>query len=314
VFQRRLTHIAMVVAMAAFVSACDDASPTSSDGEQQTIADYVDSVSAGGTPGVMRVDAIPRPRSGGPAISVSGHGTVVNGGITTVNVASSTPFQTIYVAGTPPTSPLFVPVSGYYEIPLPAPVTSAELLMTFPQALASEEFNLYFSAADVEGRVGMPSEKSYDAILVGSGDIQVTVSWDTGADVDLHVIDPSGFEIYWASRQSPSGGELDLDSNAACAGDNVRNENISWPIGTAPQGDYTVRVDYWSSCGAPETNYTVVIHNEGETDIHYGVFTGDGDGGGAGSGVEIATFTRTFGPPVPPGRTNRNLAVGPTSK
>lgn len=163
--------------------------------------------------------------------------------------------------------------------------------------------------------MGMPSDKSYNAIAVGSGDVQVTVAWDTDADVDLHVVDPEGVEIYWANRQSPSGGQLDLDSNAACAGDNVRNENISWPVGAALQGAYTVRVDYWANCGASETNYTVVIHNQGETDIHYGTFSGSGDAGGSGSGVEIATFTRTTGP-LPPAtsRANRNLPVGPTRK
>jgi uncharacterized protein YfaP (DUF2135 family) len=106
------------------------------------------------------------------------------------------------------------------------------------------------------------------------------VAWDTNADVDLHVVDPAGSEIYWAARQSASGGQLDLDSNAACAQDNVRNENITWPIGTAPQGTYTVRVDYWSSCDATETNFTVLIHNEGALDLFHGTFTGAGDNGG----------------------------------
>jgi hypothetical protein len=314
VFKQRLTRVAMAVAIAAFASACDD-DPTSPDEEQHTIAEYVASVSIDSTPGELRTNAIPRPSGGGPAVSVGGHGTIVNGGTTTVNVTSQTPFQTVYVAGSFPISQLFVPaVSGYFEIPLPAPATSTELLITFPQALASNEFTLHFSAADPEGRVGMPSDRSYNAILVGSGDVQVTVAWDTGADVDLHVVDPEGWEIYWGNRQSPSGGELDLDSNAACVGDNVRNENISWRVGTAPQGPYTVRVDYWSSCDAPGTNYTVVIHNEGQTYIHYGTFSGPGDQGGAGSGVEIRTFTRTTGPPVPPSRTNGNQPVGPTSK
>jgi hypothetical protein len=246
---------------------------------------------------------------------VDGHVTIVNGGTTTVNVTSPTPFKTVYVAGSIPTSRIFVPVSGYFEIPLPASTTSAELLITFPQDLASSEFNLHFSAADPEGRVGMPAERAYDAIVVGAGDVQVTVAWDSDADVDLHVVDPGGAEIYWANRQSPSGGQLDLDSNAGCALDNVRNENITWAVGIAPQGTYTVRVDYWSNCDSPETNYTVIIHNEGHTDIHHGVFSGDGDQGGAGSGVQIATFTRTTGPSAPaPRQMNHNLPVGPTSK
>ncbi len=312
--QQRTIRLAVVIAMAVFVGACDDA-PTSPDEEQQTIANYVASVSTDGTSGELRASAIPRPTSGGPDVSVDGQVAIVNGGTTTVNVTSPTPFQTVYVAGSYPTSRLFVPVSGYFEITLPTLATSAELFITFPQALTSSEFNLHFSAVDSTGRVGMLAERSYDPIVVGTGDVQVTVAWDTDADVDLHVVDPGGSEIYWAERQSPSGGQLDLDSNAGCAGDNVRNENITWPVGTAPQGTYTVRVDYWSNCDAPETNYTVLIHSEDEMDIHHGTFTGDGDFGGPGSGVEVATFTRTTGPPAPvPSRSHRNLQVGPTSK
>jgi hypothetical protein len=302
----------MAVAMAALLSACDD-DPTSPD-DQRNITDYVASVTVDGTPGELLENVLPRPTGGGPAISVGGQGTVVNGGATTVNVTCSTPFQTIYVAGTSPASRLFVPVTGYFEIPLPAPVTSADLVINFPQDLNSREFSLHFSAADSEGRNGMPADRDYRAILVGAGDVQVTVAWDSNADVDLHVVDPSGDEIYWANRQSASGGQLDLDSNAACAGDNVRNENISWPVGTAPQGDYTVRVDYWANCEASQTNYTVVIHNQDDTDIFYGTFSGPGDQGGFGSGVEIATFTRTIGPPAAPRRAIQNLPVGPTSK
>ena len=315
-FQQRLTRVAaaVAIAMAALLTACDD-DPASPDDEQHTITDYVESVTVDATLGVLQPNVLPRPTTGGPAISISGPGTVVNGGVATVNVTSPTPFQTLYVAGTSPASRLFVPVTGFFEIPLPAPVTTADLVIAFPQSLGSREFSLHFSAADAEGRNGMPADREYNAILVGAGDVQVTVAWDTDADVDLHVVDPEGSEIYWASRTSPSGGELDLDSNAACAGDNVRNENISWPIGTAPQGAYTVRVDYWANCDAGQTNYTVVVHNQEDTNIYYGQFTGPGDQGGYGSGVEITTFTRTVGP-LPPAqsRANRNLPVGPTSK
>ena len=69
-------------------------------------------------------------------------------------------------------------------------------------------------------------------------------------------------------------------SNPACAIDGIRNENITWPVGTAPQGTYIVRVDYFSSCGVAETNYTVQVNNGGNTQILSGSFTGPGDSGG----------------------------------
>ena len=116
------------------------------------------------------------------------------------------------------------------------------------------------------------------------------------SDVDLHVVDPSGEEVYYGHRRSASGGELDLDSNAGCRIDGVRNENITWPIGRAPRGQYIVRVDYWSSCSAQQTNYTVRVISEGINQTFSGSFTGGGDQGGPGSGRQITTFQRSSGP------------------
>jgi hypothetical protein len=313
-FQERSIRAAAMAAVTLLVGACGD-DPSSPGSDRQTIGDYVAAISADGTPGTMLDNTLPRPTSGGPTASVEGNRTIVNGGATTVTVTSPTPFQTVYVGGSIPASRLFVAVDGCFEIPLPAPVTSAELLITFPQTLAGNTFDLVFSTADSSGLVGLPAQKSYRALIVGTGDVQVTVAWDTDADVDLHVVDPSGSEIYWAARQSPSGGRLDLDSNPACVLDDVRNENITWPVGTAPQGTYTVRVDYWSSCDVPETRFTVLIHNEGTNELFEGRFEGPGDQGGYGSGVQIATFTRTTGPLAPaPSPSSQNLPVGPTTK
>lgn len=297
---REFPKLIAVLAVALLAGACSD-DPASPSGEDaQTVTAYVSSVSVEDTPGELQTAPIPRPTDGGPELTVTGHLTIVNGGTATLTVTSPTPFTKLYVARSTPVSRLFVPVSGFFEIVLPAATNLAELLLTFPQVLPEGTFDLYFSAEDAEGRVGTLATKSFGAILVGTGDIQVTATWDTNADVDLHVVDPSGHEIYWAVRESPSGGQLDLDSNAACAGDNVRNENITWATGTAPHGTYTVRLDYWSNCSASATRYTVLVNNGGDVTIHHGTFTGSGDHGGSGSGDLITTFTRATGPnPAP---------------
>ena len=129
-----------------------------------------------------------------------------------------------------------------YEVDLAAPAMSADLLLTFPQNLPIAEFDVFFAAADETGVVGPLTQLTFDVLQVGTGDVQVTLGWDTVADVDLHVIDPNGDEVYWANRMVPSGGELDLDSNAGCS-EGVSNENITWPEGLAPRGTYIVRVD-----------------------------------------------------------------------
>jgi uncharacterized protein YfaP (DUF2135 family) len=127
---------------------------------------------------------------------------------------------------------------------------------------------------------------------VGTGDVQISVTWNSAADVDLHVVEPNGNEIYYGSSRSSTGGELDLDSNASCGSDGPRAENIRWPTGRAPTGTYTVRVDYWSNCGAGSTDYVVRVINGSTSQTFTGTFTGPGDGGAAGAGRAITTFTR----------------------
>jgi hypothetical protein len=122
-----------------------------------------------------------------------------------------------------------------------------------------------------------------------SGDAQISVSWDAPSDVDLHAVEPSGEEIYYGHSTSVTGGQLDVDSNAACAIDGRQIENIRWP-GQAPRGAFTVRVDYWDSCGVGRTNYLVTVRNGLSVQTLSAFFTGAGDHGGAGSGVTIGTF------------------------
>lgn len=110
-------------------------------------------------------------------------------------------------------------------------------------------------------------------IEVQGGDIQVSASWNTDTDVDLHVIDPSGEEIYWSHPESASGGALDLDSNAACT-PGPRLENVYWAEGAAPAGTYEVRLAYWSDCdllGETEWRVTVVLGGT-SIDVYSGSF------------------------------------------
>ena len=91
----------------------------------------------------------------------------------------------------------------------------------------------------------------------GTGDVQITLTWGSNADIDLAVIEPDGTETYFGDTgPSPSGGQLDVDSNVGCVPDGGV-ENIFWPSGDAPSGTYTVKVTGYSltdssgaSCGS----------------------------------------------------------------
>ena len=99
----------------------------------------------------------------------------------------------------------------------------------------------------------------------GAGDVTVRLTWFNADDLDLHVIDPNGEEIYFMEPTSSSGGELDRDSNAACfeAVDSPV-ENVFWPTGGAPRGQYTVKVHYYADCdGVGQVEFRLRIMADG---------------------------------------------------
>lgn len=94
---------------------------------------------------------------------------------------------------------------------------------------------------------------------LGTGDVQITLSWGGGVDLDLHVVGPDGEEIYYSSRTSSSGGQLDQDATSGCSN---CVENVFWPTGGAPPGEYQVWVVNFT--GSPDTAYTLDIRVGGE--------------------------------------------------
>ncbi len=85
--------------------------------------------------------------------------------------------------------------------------------------------------------------------VLGTGDVQVTLKWATTDDLDLSVIDPSGEEVLYSTPRIASGGELDVDSNANCEETTVNPvENVFWPTGGAPTGDYVAKVTFYARC------------------------------------------------------------------
>lgn len=94
---------------------------------------------------------------------------------------------------------------------------------------------------------------------LGTGDLQVTLTWDTGipeppdgvkqtpVDLDLWVVEPDGFEVYYGD---PTGPTATLDR------DNIWGfgpENIFVAPGMAADGTYDVYVDYYSGNEYPTT-------------------------------------------------------------
>jgi len=123
---------------------------------------------------------------------------------------------------------------------------------------------------DLEERSGVV-QSTEGALSYGYGDVQITLTWDNEADLDLHVIDPSGEEIFWVHKYSASNGSLDVDDI-----DGYGPENIYWPQGEAPEGNYQVYVHHYPWTTKPTTsNYTVLIYAFGESKTYSGSISYD---------------------------------------
>ena len=135
------------------------------------------------------------------------------------------------------------------------------------------------------GGSGAPNEEDLDDTLTslgaGTGEITVSMLWDSEDDVDLHVDTPSGEEVYFGNRDA-GGGTLDVDANY----DVMMDEPVENIYFTSPDtGTYTVTiVDYSDRTDGSVTNYIVrvTVGDQSQT------FTGTIDG--SGTSIEIISF------------------------
>lgn len=278
-FRSVVGGLAAVGAMVGVMNCGGDGNSPSRVGIQDFLAGVTD---VGNTVAAVRHAGSPPTSSGTQVVNVTGGNTLINGGSAQVNVAAgSGSFTDVYLS--------VDGVDGYYHLTLPGSVTTQDLLLTAAPRFAQQNFTLAYGIGTGAGGVTGQATVPVTTVTVGAGDVQVSVSWDAESDVDLHVVQPDGEEVWYGNTVSAVGGKLDLDSNAGCSIDHVKNENITYA--TPPSGNYTVRVDYYDSCGVTETNYVVTVRRKGHpTETFTGTFTGAGDNGGQGSGATITTF------------------------
>lgn len=138
--------------------------------------------------------------------------------------------------------------------------------MTLPPRIRNGQFMIQISCKDNAGLFSEIKTAMVNVAQVGTGELQFSLTWDSTADIDLHVFEPSGFEIFFGDDLSPSGGMLDFDDTDGTGtgqiGPDGQNalENIFWSSG-APRGRYRVEVDYFS--GSVATNFTVTASANG---------------------------------------------------
>jgi len=153
----------------------------------------------------------------------------------------------------------FPPVARVTPAPAPAPAPAPE-----PPATVNP--------AEINRRL------ESNAVMQGKF-VNVSLAWTDRADLDLIVVEPSGFVIEPASKNSPSGGNLDIDANYCLTGERCVTEapieNISWNQ-KPPGGRYEVRVKLFNAHQVVQNRhpipFTVVVSLDGKQSSYEGVF------------------------------------------
>ena len=225
---------------------------------------------------------------------IDGNGYVIRGGATSISILPSSEANYVLVGVKGKT--------GYFRVPTTITDTdnNINIYLIISQDLEDKEFTILVALSNDGSTVGEIKEIHVNTITIGTGKLQVSLNWDQENDIDLHLIEPDGEEIYYGCDKSSNGGKLDLDSNPDCDIDGVNNENIFYDDeATIEEGEYIVRVDMYANCSVTtNTKYSVVVRYEGNiisTIEGDNPFSGEfspteEDAGSAGSGVTIMKF------------------------
>ena len=264
-FISRLAIAAGVLSILVVLAGCDNNNNSGGGGSAtpQSLGTQIDDVvvQVATLTGIVAVfndnSSCPMRTGSGPSAMTTIFSGAIAGGSVQVTVESNEMFQTIVV--------VIDGLDGCWILTLPQGVTIEDLLVTLAQDL-DQDFVLGFQTGDSVGDFGDVDQVDVVVEPVAtSANVQVSLSFDQDTDVDLYVQEPDGTRIFFGAPVSPSGGELDLDSNPGCRIDGINQENISWT--SAPVGEYIVLVDYFTSCLGTNPDpvlYTVTIFSNGQ--------------------------------------------------
>jgi hypothetical protein len=214
--------------------------------------------------------------------------------------------------------------AGYWIVPA-GPVDSSfpdqltwSARLSFAITLGDGAHDLQVAAIDAGGRLGPASTLTLHvrphAVDLADTRLVISLSWDTEADLDLHVVLPSAPPITVWSKHPTSyvppapgdpvdpdalarAGTLDADSNSQCLIDGRREENVTWrgAVAAPPHGTYAVLIDTFALCGAPTAHWTADVYRDGDptSTAHAEGIVVDSDTRGdhvAGSGARALSF------------------------
>jgi hypothetical protein len=96
------------------------------------------------------------------------------------------------------------------------------------------------------------------------GDLRCSLSWFNYDDLDLHMMEPGGNEIYFGSKTSPLSGSLDVDMNAGSGTTRSAVENICYADRRKMKpGIYTLSVHNYRKRESVDVGFEVEIEFDG---------------------------------------------------
>ena len=152
----------------------------------------------------------------------------------------------------------YVQIDGagnYFNVPYNSNSSDSgelQVPLGIPTNVDGGEFCVNFCVYDESGLISNVVTTCVNVLRLGTGAVQVSLSWNTSTDQDLYVTDPNGEEISYLNVASISGGQLDRDDT-----DGYGPENIFW-LEDAPDGVYNVKVNDYSETSTPNTVYLTV--------------------------------------------------------
>jgi hypothetical protein len=225
------------------------------------------------------------------------NGTALSGGSTSITVTSSEELEELYLQ--------IEGEEGYYRWELePEDQISSnpfiyQIVLEFNQSLGEgdegDSPTFIVSGKTKRGEVVEPVEEKLIVKQVGSGALQISLSWDMEDDVDLYVFTPSGEKLFWNYPKSFDGkGELDVDANGGCDIDMplINSENIYFKA-PLDDGDYKVVAHLYAKCARAKVDgarYNVTANVKGKF-VNFGGKNQSGQFVDAAQGDNIALNT-----------------------
>ena len=171
--------------------------------------------------------------------------------------------------------------NSFYEVPVDIERNLGRLNIpiSLPTNLGEGGFDIVARLVNEDGEFSPYDTLNVRMERLGTGKLQISLSWDNDTDQDLYLTTPAGETIYYISQSSSDGGELDRDDV-----DGFGPENIFW-LGNAPNGDYKVSVNDYSESPA-KSSFVVTINGAGVNRQFFG-FTQNG------STAQVCRFRKT---------------------